>query len=96
MPSTVFAGNLDRCRLEAEVYADDDSLIAIIYEGHQGWCVEKAQGASQELPAEFIQQVQSEMSHYVNRKGIGAPHPCSAGELALWLMRKDDGSAMGR
>jgi hypothetical protein len=91
-----FFGNIDRCRLEAEVSNRNGEIVAILYEDSSGWHVERSVGCSDEtVTTSFIEQVKAEMRSYVNRIGSDAPPEVSRGELALWLMLKDDGTAMG-
>lgn len=35
------------------------------------------------------------LSHYINRMGTNPPQNLSVGGLSLWLMQKDDGTALG-
>jgi hypothetical protein len=43
----------------------------------------------------LVAQLKAKMEAYVNRKGADAPEGMNRGEMALWLMLKDDGTAMG-
>jgi hypothetical protein len=95
MLNHIFVSNIEQCRLEAEVSNDRGDVIAIIYEDQFGWRLEEVEGFPNKLPSQFIEQVKAEMQRFVNRVGSNAPQHCTRGELALWLMRKDDGTAMG-
>jgi hypothetical protein len=95
MLSHVFVSNVENCRLEAEVSTDKGDIIAVIYEDQSGWRVEEIDGQLFPIPIQLIEQIKAEMRSYVNRVGSDAPRDCTRGELALWLMLKDDGTAMG-
>jgi len=44
----------------------------------------------------LIENAKEVLSHYVNRRGDNVPSQLkSRGQLALWLMEKDDGTMMG-
>jgi hypothetical protein len=57
--------------------------------------------ASSALPSgrtEFqtaIENAKESLSHYVNRRGENPPENATWGAISLWLMVKDDGTAMG-
>jgi hypothetical protein len=95
MLSRTFVSNVEECRLEAEVSGDSGDVIAIIYEDASGWHVEQVGDVPNKLPSKFLEEVKAEMRRYVNRIGCNVPEDCTRGELALWLMLKDDGTAMG-
>ncbi len=46
-------------------------------------------------PPEFIEEVKANMRFYVNRTGLQPPESLTRGELSLWLLVKEDGTAMG-
>jgi len=91
----VLVGNIENCRLEAEVSNDRGEVIAVIYEDPFGWRVEEIETSPGKIPSEFVEHVKAKMQRYVNRIGSNPPEECTRGELALWLMAKDDGTAMG-
>jgi hypothetical protein len=43
----------------------------------------------------IVDSAKEKLSHYVNRKGENAPADITSGSFSLWLMTKDDGTAMG-
>jgi hypothetical protein len=87
--------NLDACRLEAEISAQTGTVIAILFEDNSGWHLEVVADAPAPIPAGFIEEVKVHMRQYVNRTGGCPPEEMTRGELSLWLMLKDDGTAMG-
>ena len=95
MLSHVFVSNVDSCRLEAEVSADTGHVIAVIYEDRSGWHIEEIDDLSPPVPVQLVEAIEAEMQSFVNRVGSDAPRDYTRGELALWLMLKDDGTAMG-
>ena len=96
-------GNVQRCRTEAEVaclLTDGSSVeIATIFETASGWQVEIH---NEELAKELgnllyaaIEEAKEGLRHYVNRLGENPPEGLTAAGLSLWLMEKEDGTAMG-
>jgi hypothetical protein len=68
-------------------------LIASLYEDTSGWHLSRFEQDA--IPEKLLEQVKARMEAYVNRKGFDAPEGMNRGEMALWLMLKDDGTAMG-
>jgi hypothetical protein len=99
MFETIIAGNLDACRTEAEIADDAGVRVAIVYESLDGWHTEildrRPELSSSALNA-LVESAKERLSHYVNRRGENIPGEMTLGALALWLMVKDDGTAMGR
>lgn len=106
--STVYAttiyGNVDRCRTEAEIALEDGAGriledVAVVYEDATGWRVQWMT-ASQPLPSSAldaaIEGAKRLLSRYVNRRGENPPSGGTRAGLSLWLMKMDDGTAMGR
>jgi len=94
--TTVFT-NLDERRTECEI-SDDSSVVAFVYEGRDGWHVNRLRsiGADQSQALDVsIREAKERLSHYVNRFGENVPDGLTRGDLSLWLMEKDDGTAMG-
>ncbi len=98
-------GNVETCRTEAEIYIavpdqDAQELWAILYESRDGWRVNFFGDCEiRELPLEAVHAVlraaQERLSHYVHRRGDKVPAGLTKAGLSLWLMEKDDGTAMG-
>ena len=87
----VIAGNIEKCRTEAEIWDESENRLAVIYEDLNGWQLELSDGQFDRESPEFktlIQGLKQELSGFVNRKGQNAPKNMTAGELALWLMKK--------
>ena len=89
----VLVSNVEEVRLEAEISDGQGKLIATLYEDASGWHLDRIEQDS--IPDKLIEQVKTHMQAYVNRKGFGSPERANRGEMALWLMLKEDGSAMG-
>jgi hypothetical protein len=99
MFETIIAGNLDACRTEVEIADEAGMRVAIVYEDLDGWHTEVV-GERQALPLSsfnaLVEDAKKVLSHYVNRRGENVPGEMTRGALALWLMVKDDGTAMGK
>jgi hypothetical protein len=96
--STTIITNLDDCRTECEI-SDHSSIVALVYEGHDGWHVNSLRPVGTDEREDFdasIVEAKKRLVHYVNRLGADPPEGLTLGGLSLWLMQKDDGSAMGR
>lgn len=99
-------GNVETCRTEAEIYIavpdqDTQELWAILYESGDGWRVNFfGDSEIRELPLEAVHAVlrtaQERLSHYVHHRGDKVPTGLTKAGLSLWLMVKDDGTAMGK
>jgi hypothetical protein len=89
----VLVSNVEEVRLEAEISDGQGKLIATLYEDASGWHLDRIEQDS--IPDKLVEQVKTHMQAYVNRKGLVAPEGANRGEMALWLMLKEDGSAMG-
>jgi hypothetical protein len=95
--STTILGNVDRCRTECEI-SEAQTTVAVVYEGHDGWHVDVVRPLASDQRDGFnaaVETAKRSLVHYVNRLGDGAPGDATAGGLSLWLMEKDDGTAMG-
>jgi hypothetical protein len=87
----VIAGNIEKCRTEAGIWDESEYRLAVIYEDMNGWQLELSDGRFDRESPEFktiIQGLKQELSRFVNRKGQNPPKNVTAGELALWLMKK--------
>lgn len=97
MFSTTIITNLHECRTECEI-SDHSSVVALVYEGHDGWHVNSLRPVSADEREDFearIAEAKERLVHYVNRLGTDPPVGLTLGGLSLWLMQKDDGTAMG-
>ncbi|MGB8325206.1 MAG: hypothetical protein WCE52_19775 [Candidatus Acidiferrum sp.] len=98
MYSITIAGNLERCRTEAEISDATAAVVAVVYEQVDGWHAVVRDEHLNQADADFQSTVSLAMemlSHDVNRRGENVADNPTRGTLALWLMRKDDGTAMG-
>jgi len=100
MFETIIAGNVDARRTEAEIADESGNRVAILYEDSNGWHTEILDDRIEQTSPSFnalIESAKEALSHYVNRRGDNVPNELTTvGALALWLMVKDDGTAMGR
>ena len=73
--------------------------MVTVYDSEEGWCVDYYSDSlnkeDEKLDA-VIEAAKEDLSHYVNRLGHDPPEGISAVGLSLWLMLKDDGSALGK
>jgi len=91
MLSGVIAGNIEKCRTEAKIWDESENRPAVIYEDANGWQTELSDAQFDRESPEFktlITGLKQELSRFVNRKGQNPPKNMTAGELALWLMKK--------
>lgn len=98
MYSMTIAGNVEQCRTEAEISNESGRRVAIVYEDSDGWHTDILEPELLQLPDDLqtvIRNVKENLYHYVNRRGENAPENTTWGAFALWLMVKDDGTAMG-
>jgi hypothetical protein len=98
MYAVTIAGNVEECRTEAEISIESGGRVAIVYEDLDGWHTDILEPRLLQ-PGDDLQTVigsaKEMLSHYVNRRGENAPESTTRGAFALWLMAKDDGTAMG-
>jgi hypothetical protein len=95
--STTIFTNLDECRTECEI-SDRSSVVAVVYEGRDGWHSNRFRiisGDEDQALDASIAEAKERLSHYVNRFGENVPDGLTRAGLSLWLMEKDDGTAMG-
>jgi hypothetical protein len=99
MFSTTILGNVDERRTECEISDGTQTTVAVVYENRDdGWQVDLCRSLTPAEEGEFnaaVETAKRSLVHYVNRFGDGAPADATVGALSLWLMMKDDGSAMG-
>ena len=100
MFETIIAANPDACRTEAEIADESGNRVAIVYEDSGGWHTEILDDRVEQPLTRFnalIENAKEVLSHYVNRRGDNVPSELTTvGALALWLMVKGDGTAIGR
>jgi hypothetical protein len=95
--SVVIIGNVEQCRTEAEISDGEGTLLSVVYETSNGWhtdhLVEHVNRAPDFQTA--LEHAKEKLSHYVNRRGENPPEAGTRGAISLWLMLKDDGTALG-
>jgi hypothetical protein len=94
-------GNVQSCRTEAEVYlsADADAPFALVYESRSGWMVDVLDGTlgySLTLLVDALAAARAKLEQFVNRRGENPPAGLTNPGLSLWLLKRTDGTAMGR
>jgi hypothetical protein len=95
MLTVLVVGNIDDCRTEVEISNGSGDLVAILYEGLDRWHMERLGGAWEEVPQGVVDEAEARLRLYVNRTGANSPTGLTRAGLSLWLMTKDDGTAMG-
>jgi len=98
MFSKVILGNVDECRTECEIADDTANTVAVVYESREGWhvnIVRPLRDVELEAFDETVAAAKQRLSHYVNRMGGNASEDTTRGALSLWLMQRDDGTALG-
>ena len=91
-------GNVDACRTECEISDSTANTIAVVYESHDGWHVNVLRTVRTEELTDFnatVEAAKQSLSQYVNRIGSNPPNEITSGGLSLWLMQKNDGTALG-
>jgi len=96
--SVTIIGNMEQCRTEAELSDNEGAVLAVVYETSDGWhtdiLVEQLNQAATDFQT-AVENARETLSHYVNRRGENSPENATRGAYSLWLMVKDDGTAMG-
>jgi hypothetical protein len=98
MFETIILGNVEECRTECEIRDDTRTMVAAVYETDKGWHINLLRSlADEELEAFNVAVIAAKqrLSHYINRMGRNPPEGTTVGVLSLWLMQKDDGTALG-
>jgi hypothetical protein len=98
MFSRIIRGNVDHCRTECEISDETAATVAVVYEDPEGWHVNVMKQPTDEELETFnaaVEAAKQNLSHYVNRMGSNPPEHTTVGALSLWLMQKDDGTALG-
>ncbi len=91
-------GNVDECRTDCEISDESAATVAVVYEAHDGWHVNILKPVRAEELDDFnasVAAAKQSLSHYVNRMGSNPPEGSTVGGLSLWLLEKDDGTALG-
>jgi hypothetical protein len=89
---------VDLCRTECEIADEAATTVALVYEDPEGWHVKVTtppMDAELEIYNATVEAAKQSLSHYVNRMGSNPPEHTTVGALSLWLMQKDDGTALG-
>ncbi len=99
-----YLGNTKERRTEAEVVdstcpEDTDPTCAVLHDSGAGIEIELLPHG-QELRTNdelkrALEDARSGLLRYVNRRGENSPRGLSVAGLSLWLLEKDDGTAMG-
>ncbi len=92
--TSTLVSNLDQCRLEAEISNTDGEIVAVLFEDASGWHSEFPADVTSSVDSTFLEEQKVVMSHFLNRIGLDPPAEATRGDLALWLMLRDDGTAM--
>ena len=98
MYSLTIVGNVERRRTEAEIADSEGVVLAVVYEAIDGWHTDILVEQLNQASADFwtvVDNARQNLSHYVNRRGENPPENATWGAFSLWLMVKDDGTAMG-
>jgi hypothetical protein len=98
MYSMTIVGNVERCRTEAEILDSTGAIVAAVYEQSDRWHTDLLEGHLNQADIDLKPTVDiaiERLSHYVNRRGENPPENATRGAFSLWLLVKDDGSAMG-
>ncbi len=98
MYSVTIIGNVEQCRTEAEDFRRRKELCC-------PWSTKRSNGWHTDLLVEqvnrtldfqtAVEHAKEKLSHYVNRRGENPPEAATRGAISLWLMLKDDGTALG-
>ena len=98
MYSVTILGNVEQCRTEAEISDSEGTLLAVVYQTSDGWHTDVLVEQLNQTATDFqtaVENAKESLSHYVNRRGENPPENATQGAFSLWLMVKDDGTAMG-
>jgi hypothetical protein len=99
MYSVTIIGNVEQCRTEAEITDSQGDMLAVVYETSDGWHTDVLAEHLNQASTDFqtaVEHAKESLSRYVNRRGENPPENATWGAFSLWLMVKDDGSAMGK
>jgi hypothetical protein len=77
-----------------------NELLALVFESESGWETKYFGAAAKDVSipglAAEIGEAQTKLERYVNRRGVDAPAGLTVQGLSLWLLLKEDGTAMGQ
>jgi hypothetical protein len=96
--SVTIIGKVEQCRTEAEIIDGEGAVSAVVYEALDGWHTNILAERLDRASAEFqtaVENAKESLSHYVNRRGENPPENATWGAFSLWLMMKDDDTALG-
>jgi hypothetical protein len=96
--SVTITGNVEHCRAEAEITDSHGAVFAVVYETSDGWHTDILVTQGNQAATDFqtaVEDAKESLSHYVNRRGENPPENATWGAFSLWLMVRDDGTAMG-
>lgn len=89
---------MEQRRTEAEITDSQGIVLAVVYEASDGWHTDTLVEQLNQAATDFqnaVENAKESLSHYVNRRGENPPENATRGAFSLWLMVKDDGTAMG-
>ena len=99
----LIVGNIDARRTEAEIYDDSASPsgdpVAAVYESPSGWVTSlmtQESTSADQIPDAIVGAARRLLAEYVNRRGENPPAGLTRPGMALWLMEKTDGTAVGQ
>jgi hypothetical protein len=101
---TLFRSNGAACRTEAEISVEDPGgtveLVALVFEDASGPRTEFFGRARDRADVPGLDSAVADaakaLERYVNRRGNNVPKGLSRAGLSLWLLEKDDGTALGQ
>ena len=97
MYSVTIIGTVEQCRTEAEITHSQGAVTAIVYETAVEWHTDVLVEPLNQVACDFqaaVEDARESLSHYVNRRGENPPENATRGAFALWLMVKDDRTAV--
>lgn len=100
----MICGNVNSCRTEAEIELQrmdgEPLLVGLVYETDNGWqqeAIEKVHIAANDKDfAAAAAEARRCLEEYINRRGENPPEGLTNSGLSFWLMKKKDGTSMGR
>jgi hypothetical protein len=95
--SVTIIGNVEKRRTEAEISDSEGAILVVVYEISDGCHTDILVGQPNQAATDFqtaVENARESLSHYVNRRGENPPENATWGAFSLWLMVKDDGTAM--
>jgi len=95
---TVYLGNVDENRVEAEISrSDTNETLAIVYKSEGRMVVEQMIKGADRCPGylKAVEDAKANLDDYVHPEGIEVDEGMSRAAHSLLLMLKKDGTAMG-